>query len=247
MKGRSTMQSILKSNIDRLKSNQYPGRGIIIGLTPDSTQYVQVYWIMGRSENSRNRIFVLDSNNDVRNEAFDMDNLSDPSLIIYSPIRSLDRSHIVSNGDQTETIYESLSTNGSFEDAIQEREFEPDGPNYTPRISGIVDLRDTQNAYKLSIIKSLYNNPSVCVRNMFKYEKAFTGVGHCITTYMGDGTPLPSYEGEPVVVPLFNDIEETLDYYWKLLNEHNRISLLVKHIVIKTNQVCVRIQNKLVL
>jgi IMP cyclohydrolase len=245
MKGTSIMHNLLNSNINSLTSNSYPGRGIIIGLTPDTTHYVQVYWIMGRSENSRNRIFVLEDNNDVRNQAFDADKLTDPSLIIYSPIRSFGRNHIVSNGDQTDTIYDCLSSHISFEDAIQQREFEPDAPNFTPRISGIVDLEDTKNAYKLSIIKSTYNNPSVCVRNIFKYEKALRGIGHCITTYKGDGMPLPSYEGEPIIVPLFDDIEQTLEYYWKLLDEDNRISLLVKHIEIGTNQVSVRIKNKL--
>jgi IMP cyclohydrolase len=180
----------------------------------------------------------------VRNTVFNEDKLLDPSLIIYSPIRSLDFNHIVSNGDQTETIYESLSISGSFEQAIQKRDFEPDGPNYTPRISGIVDLRDTHHAYKLSIIKSLYNNPNVCIRNIFNYRQAFPGVGHCITTYMGDGTPLPSFEGEPFIVPILDDIEETLHHYWKLLNEQNRISILVKHIDIETNQVNIRIKNK---
>ncbi|SEB50172.1 IMP cyclohydrolase-like protein [Paenibacillus sp. GP183] len=192
------MQKTLRKNVENLRLNSYPGRGIIIGLSPDEMTIYQIYWIMGRSKNSRNRVFVLEENLDVRNKAFDEKKLTDPSLIIYHPIKSKDNIHIVSNGDQTNTIFDNISEGGTFEEAINKREFEPDAPNYTPRISGIVDLNDKYNIYKLSIIKSLYNNPSVCVRSIFSYNQALSGVGHCISTYTGDGTPLPSYEGEPV-------------------------------------------------
>lgn len=237
------MDEILKNNITNLQANNYPGRGIIIGMTPDASRFVQVYWIMGRSKNSRNRIFVLNDNYDVKNKAFDEKELVDPSLIIYTPIRSLDKIHIISNGDQTDTIYNQYCIGGSFEQAINEREYEPDEPNYTPRISGVVDLNGAY--YKLSIIKSLCNTSKVCIRNIFCYSNPVSGIGHCITTYMGDGNPLPSYEGEPYILPLHNNINETLDYYWNLLNEENRISILVKHIHIETNEISIEIKNKL--
>ncbi|XEC97292.1 IMP cyclohydrolase [Paenibacillus tarimensis] len=240
------MQSIVEANIHRLETNPYPGRGIIIGLSPDSAKIIQVYWIMGRSVNSRNRIFVREANNDVRNKAFDDSKLTDPSLIIYYPVRSLGESHIVSNGDQTETIYKKILDGGSFEEAISERDFEPDAPNYTPRISGIADLQDRTTSYKLSIIKSLNNNPATKIRNIFYYSKAIPGIGHCITTYMNDGEPLPSFEGEPFILPLHNELEDTLEFYWKLLNEENRISILVKQIDIETNEVQILMKNKLV-
>lgn len=241
------MNTILEKNLVNLSLNKYPGRGMIIGMTPDSTRFVQVYWIMGRSENSRNRIFVLEDNKDVRNKAFIDSKLIDPSLIIYKPIRSIDKVHIVTKGDQTDTIYNKYSMGGSFEQAIKEREYEPDEPNFTPRISGIVDLNDTCTAYKLSIIKSLYNSSKVCIRNIFSYSDPVPGVGHCITTYQGDGNPLPSYEGEPYIVPVHDNIKETLDFYWNLLYEENRISILVKHIHIQTHEVTIEIKNKLLL
>jgi IMP cyclohydrolase len=239
------MQNTLKKNVENLRSNSYPGRGIIIGQSPDEMTIYQIYWIMGRSENSRNRVFVLEENMNVRNKAFDEKKLTDPSLIIYHPIISKDNIHIVSNGDQTNTIFDKISEGGTFEEAIHEREYEPDAPNYTPRISGIVDLNDKSNIYKLSIIKSLDNNPSVCVRSIFSYNQALSGIGHCISTYTGDGTPLPSYEGEPIVVPIFNSCDENLDYYWNLLHSENRISILVKEINRNSNQINILIKNKL--
>lgn len=239
------MQIILNKNMNHLKSNQYPGRGMVIGMTPDAGSMVQVYWIMGRSENSRNRIFVVEDNKEVRNKAFDESKIIDPSLIIYKPVRALGRIHILSNGDQTDTIYRQYKNGGSFEQAIEEREYEPDEPNYTPRISGVVNLGDAGTAYQLSIIKSFYNTSELCIRNYYNYSKAIPGVGHCITTYLCDGNPLPSFEGEPYILPIRNDINETLDLYWNLLNEENRISLLVKHINIQTNTIDIEVRNKL--
>ncbi len=239
------MQLILNKNLEALKSNPYPGRGIIIGMTPDALKMVQVYWIMGRSENSRNRIFVAEKNMAVRTQAFDESKLTDPSLIIYTPIRSLGTVHIVSNGDQTDTIYNRYDGGGSFEEALREREFEPDGPNFTPRISGVVTLADPNGAYKLSIIKSFYNSSRTCIRNIYHYEKAVPGIGHCITTYMGNGDPLPSFEGEPYILPVTNDIRETLELYWNLLSEDNRVSILVKYIDIQTNKSEIEIKNGL--
>jgi IMP cyclohydrolase len=239
------MHNVLMRNLNNLKLNVYPGRGIVIGMSPDSTKMVQIYWIMGRSENSRNRIFVLEENKDVQNAAFDESKLIDPSLIIYKPIRSLDKVHIISNGDQTETIYRQYKQGGSFEKAINEREFEPDAPNFTPRISGVVDLFDQDFAYKLSIIKSFYNNSEVCIRNVYSFSESIPGIGHCLTTYKGNGNPIPSFEGEPFILPVTDNIKETLDLYWNVLNEQNRISVLVKHIDIQTNQIEIEIKNKL--
>lgn len=218
-----------EENIVRLKDNRYPGRGIIVGQTADARHYVQIYWLTGRSENSKNRVFVAE-NGFVKTEAFDPEKMTDPSLIIYYPIKSLRGYHIVSNGDQTDTIFQVLSLGGSFEDAIQSRTFEPDKPNYTPRISGIMDVDAKEAGYKLSIIKTHENNPEFCQRHFFAYQRAIPGVGHCIHTYAGEGAPLPSFSGEPFVVELGNDMNELADYYWNILHPDTRISLLVKFI-----------------
>lgn len=230
--------------VRQLKGNAYPGRGIVIGLTPDRTRYVQVYWIMGRSENSRNRIFVAEENGFLRTEARDPAKLSDPSLIIYYPLRHEGGAHIVTNGDQTDTIWEALRSGGTFEQALGTRTYEPDPPNFTPRISGLVDLNDRQNPYKLSILKSAENDESQTKRQFFHYEKAIAGYGHFISTYQGDGHPLPSFAGEPQLAPLFDDAQETARFYWNLLNEHNRISLLVKTIRISDGDISLTVINK---
>jgi IMP cyclohydrolase len=214
-----------------LKQNAYPGRGIVIGLTEDGTKLVQVYWIMGRSENSRNRVFIAEPNGFLRTEAKDPAKLMDPSLIIYYPVRHINSAHIVTNGDQTDTIYETLPKHGgTFESALATRTYEPDAPNFTPRISGIVDLNDKQFAYKLSILKSAGNTEDQTLRHTYSYEKALPGFGHCIHTYAQDGNPLPSFQGEPALVPLKGDASQIADAYWNVLNEENRISLLVKTI-----------------
>jgi hypothetical protein len=217
-------------NASQLQANAYPGRGIVIGLTPDGTRYTQVYWIMGRSENSRNRIFVREDNGFVRTEAKDPAKLTDPSLIIYYPVRHIGQAHIVTNGDQTDTIYEALKKGETFEQALSTRTYEPDAPNYTPRISGLVDLNDPNAAYKLSILKTNANDPAQTLRQYFHYEQGIAGFGHCIHTYAGDGNPLPSFSGEPVLMPLFDGLRETADFYWSRLNAENKISLLVKTI-----------------
>jgi hypothetical protein len=234
-----------EQNISALKSNSYPGRGIIIGLTPDETRLVQVYWIMGRSENSRNRVFVQEENGFLRTEARDPAKLSDPSLIIYYPVRYSGNAHIVTNGDQTDTIYEGLAQGRSFEAALSTRTFEPDGPNFTPRISGIVDLQDPCGAaYRLSILKSHSGDPAHAVRQYFHYETPIAGYGHFIHTYDGDGNPLPSFTGEPKLVPLFNDIRETAPYYYDMLDADNKISLLVKSIDRKTGETDMTVINR---
>lgn len=216
--------------LDHLKQNTYPGRGIVIGLSEDGSDYVQVYWIMGRSENSRNRIFVQEDNGFLRTEARDPAKLTDPSLIIYYPAKHIGGAHIITNGDQTDTIHEALQKGGSFESALATRTYEPDAPNFTPRISGLVDLADGQFAYKLSILKSAGNTEDQTLRHTYTYESALPGFGHCIHTYSADGNPLPSFAGEPQLVPLAGTAEAIAKRYWSMLNEENKISLLVKTI-----------------
>jgi IMP cyclohydrolase len=237
-------RELAEKTVRQLKENAYPGRGIIIGLTPDATRYVQVYWIMGRSENSRNRIFVPEENGFLRTEARDPAKLTDPSLIIYYPLRHEGGAHIVTNGDQTDTIWEALRSGGTFEQALATRTYEPDPPNFTPRISGIVDLNDRQNAYKLSILKASENDESQTKRQFFHYESAIPGYGHFISTYAGDGNPLPSFAGEPLLAPLLDDMRETARFYWDLLNEDNKISLLVKTIRIADGRTELTVLNK---
>ncbi len=237
------LQQNIKKNIENLKNNVYPGRGIIIGMSPDSKYYIQVYWIMGRSENSRNRVFEND-NGFIRTKAFDESKIVDPSLIIYYPIKHYGNFHIASNGDQTDTIYDAIRNSGDFEKALNTRCFEPDSPNFTPRISGIINLKDSKYAYSLSILKSFNNTPEFCIRYFFNYERAVPGVGHCIHTYAGDGSPLPSFIGEPLELELYNDIDKTVEYYWNCLNVDNRISILGKFISIEDNSFKVKILNR---
>lgn len=219
------LQKLAYTNLEALKNNVYPGRGIVIGQAPDG-HMVQVYWIMGRSENSRNRIFVHEGDV-VRTAAFDESKVEDPSLIIYNCARVLDRVHIVSNGDQTDTIFRGLLDGKTFEEALISRTFEPDTPNYTPRISGMVDLDDTNYAYRLSVIKPFAGHP---LRETFCVSKSVAGIGHMISTYSGDGNPLPAFEGEPRVMPVESDIDEIANTYWDSLNEQNRVALMVKFI-----------------
>lgn len=230
--------------IEGLKSNAYPGRGIVIGLSEDGSQYVQVYWIMGRSENSRNRVFIAEDNGFLRTEAKNPAKLTDPSLIIYYPVKHIGGAHIVTNGDQTDTIHEALQKGGSFESALASRTYEPDAPNFTPRISGIVDLADGQFAYKLSILKSAGSSEDQTLRHTYTYESALPGFGHCIHTYAGDGNPLPSFQGEPALVPLKGNAQEIALRYWNALNEDNRISLLVKTIGRETGESGLLVINK---
>jgi IMP cyclohydrolase len=227
-------------NENALQLNSYPGRGIVIGLTPDRKHFVQVYWIMGRSENSRNRIFAVDGSF-VRTKAFDESKLTDPSLIIYYPIRDYKTWHIVSNGDQTDTVYEYLKKCERIEDALMTRSYEPDGPNFTPRINGIVDL--SKKSCQLTIIKKI-SDSGASLRSFYNYESLSPGFGYCIHTYSADGNPLPSFDREPYVVRIFNSIEANADHYWKLLNVENRISLLVKYIDEQSGAVNLKIINK---
>ncbi len=226
-----------------LQSNAYPGRGIVIGKTPDGTKAVTAYFIMGRSENSRNRVFVEDREG-IRTQAFDPSKLSDPSLIIYAPVRVLGNKTIVTNGDQTDTIYELMDKQMTFEQSLRTREFEPDGPNYTPRISGIMHIKDGKYNYAMSILKSNNGNPDACNRYTFAYENPVAGEGHFIHTYKCDGNPLPSFEGEPKLVAIEDDMDAFADKIWESLNEDNKVSLFVRYIDIATGKYESKIINK---
>lgn len=237
------MEKLLLEN--ELKSNEYPGRGIVVGKTPDGLHAVIAYFIMGRSVNSRNRIFVfVDNGEGIRTQAFDESKLSDPSLIIYSPVKVLDRYTIVTNGDQTDTIYDMMKEGKTFRQALATREFEPDGPNYTPRISAILDINNGSFNYSMSILKSNNGNPCACNRYTFDYENPVSGEGHFIHTYMHDGNPLPSFEGEPKLVDIKNDMDEFAEGIWNSLNEENKVSLFIRYINIKDNGVRSKIFNK---
>ena len=227
-----------------LQENAYPGRGIIIGKTPDGKKAVTAYFIMGRSENSRNRVFVEDGQG-IRTQAFDESKLVDPSLIIYAPVRVLGNKTIVTNGDQTDTIYELMNQQMTFEQSLRTREFEPDAPNYTPRISGIVKAEGGKMNYAMSILKSANGNPDCCERYTFSYSAPLAGEGRLIHTYMSDGNPLPSFEGEPVLVEVGNDdIDSFANKIWNALNEENKVSLFVRYIDIETGCFESRIINK---
>ena len=198
---------------------------------------------MGRSENSRNRVFVEDGDG-IRTQAFDPAKLTDPSLIIYAPVRVLGNKTIVTNGDQTDTIYQGMDRQLTFEQSLRSREFEPDGPNYTPRISGIMHIENGTYNYAMSILKSSSGNPESCCRFTFAYENPLPGEGRFIHTYMHDGNPLPSFEGEPKRVEILDDIDDFTELLWESLNEDNKVSLFVRYIDIATGTFETRIVNK---
>lgn len=226
-----------------LKNNAYPGRGIVIGKSEDGTKAVAAYFIMGRSENSRNRVFVEDGEG-IRTQAFDPAKLTDPSLIIYAPVRVLGNKTIVTNGDQTDTIYDGMDHQLTFEQSLRTREFEPDAPNYTPRISGIMHIENGSYNYAMSILKSNQGDPDSCQRFTFAYENPKAGEGHFIHTYQCDGNPLPSFAGEPKPVTIPNDIEAFTELLWSSLNEDNKVSLFVRFIDIASGKYETRIVNK---
>ncbi len=228
---------------EELKRNSYPGRGIVLGRSADGEKAVAAYFIMGRSENSRNRIFVEDGNG-IRTQAFDPAKLSDPSLIIYAPVRVLGNKTIVTNGDQTDTIYEGMDKQLTFEQSLRCREFEPDAPNYTPRISGIMHMENGSFNYAMSILKSSDGDPSSCCRYTFAYENPVAGEGHFIHTYMHDGDPLPSFEGEPKRIAVLDDIDEFTELIWDSLDAENKVSLFVRYIDLATQETNSRIVNK---
>ena len=226
-----------------LSGNTYPGRGIIIGKSEDGTKAVTAYFIMGRSENSRHRVFV-EEGECIRTEAFDPAKLVDPSLIIYAPVRVLGNKTIVTNGDQTDTIYEGMDKQLTFEQSLRCREFEPDGPNYTPRISGVMHIENGKYNYAMSILKSNNGDPDSCNRYTFAYENPKAGEGRFIHTYNQDVNPLPSFEGEPKWVAISGDIDTFTNMVWTNLNEDNKVSLFVRYIDIATGEYETRIVNK---
>ena len=231
------------NDIDKLiEGNPYVGRGIVIGKSEDGTKAVFAYFIMGRSENSRNRVFV-EEGDQVVIHPFDPSKVEDPSLIIYWPIRACGYSLVVTNGDQTDTIVEFLEAGKTFEQALETRKFEPDAPNFTPRISGILNFEEGNFKYKLSILKSGDENGSVCNRQTFDYEP-ISGLGHFIHTYVGDGNPLPTFVGEPKRVKIPNCIDEFANKIWNNLNEANKISMYVRYIDLKTGKEENRMVNK---
>ena len=226
-----------------LKSNAYPGRGIVIGRSEDGTKAVTAYFIMGRSVNSRNRVFTA-TEDGIKTEAFDPSKLTDPHLIIYSPVRVLGNKTIVTNGDQTDTIYDLMDKQCTFEQSLRGREFEDDAPNYTPRISGIMHIENGAYNYAMSILKSADGNPESTERHTFTYSNPLPGVGRFLHTYMGDGNPLPSFEGEPEKVAISGDIDSFTNSVWNALNEDNKVSLFVRFINIADGSYETRIVNK---
>ncbi|MDE6063211.1 MAG: IMP cyclohydrolase [Lachnospiraceae bacterium] len=226
-----------------LKENSYPGRGIVIGRSKDGRYAVTAYFIMGRSSNSRNRIFAEEGEG-IRTEAFDPSKLEDPSLIIYAPVRVLGNRTIVTNGDQTDTVYEGFGKGLTFEQALRSREFEPDAPNYTPRISGVLQVENGSYRYAMSILKSNDGDGASCLRYTFDYENPAAGEGRFIHTYMHDGTPLPSFSGEPKKVEIPDDMEAFTEMLWSSLNEENKVSLFVRYIDIATGEYRTKIVNK---
>jgi IMP cyclohydrolase len=218
----------IRSITDTLRGNRYPGRGIVIGKSADGKHAVFAYFIMGRSENSRNRIFE-EQGEELLIRPYDVSQVKDPSLILYTPVRKMGDWLIVTNGDQTDTIRDYLQTGGCFEGALETREHEPDAPNFTPRISGILWFAEDDFIYKLSILKSADEWGSACCRQTFAYP-ALPGLGHLIHTYVEDGTPLPSFQGEPKRVAIPDDIESFTNDLWDILDTENKISLYVRYI-----------------
>ena len=235
------MKSISLAN--ELAGNSYPGRGIVIGKSADGKYAVTAYFIMGRSENSRNRGFVEEGEG-IRTQAYDPSKLTDPSLIIYAPVRVLGNKTIVTNGDQTDTIYEGMDRQMTFEQSLRSREFEPDAPNYTPRISGVMHVENGKYSYALSILKSNNGNPQACDRFTFAYENCVAGEGRFIHTYKCDGNPLLSFEGEPKLVEIPDDMEAFTELIWENLNKENKVSLFVRYIDIETGKYETKIVNK---
>ena len=226
-----------------VRENAYPGRGIVLGLTPSGKKAVIAYFIMGRSANSRNRVFDPIPGG-IRTMAADPAKLEDPSLIIYNPVLTLGNSHIVTNGDQTDTVYDFMKEGKTFEEALRTRTFEPDGPNWTPRISGLVQLEDGKMQYKLSILKSADGNGESVRRYFFEYPQPVAGEGHFIHTYKCDGNPIPSFEGEPEKVAIYEDLDQFANDLWANLNPDNKVSLFVRTICLETGEVGDCIYNK---
>ena len=227
---------------DLLENNTYPGRGIIIGKTADGQKAVAAYFIMGRSANSRNRVFV-EKDGEVFTEPFDASKVQDPSLIIYAAVRQFENNLIVTNGNQTDTVYDGLKAGLSFAHALERREFEPDAPNFTPRISGMLTFADGGFTYQMNILKSVDDQGSACARYTFAYP-AVSGLGHFLHTYVQDGNPIPTFQGEPERVAIGNDIDAITDEIWNALNADNKISLYVRTVDLSTGAAENRLVNK---
>ncbi|MCD8037236.1 MAG: IMP cyclohydrolase [Clostridiales bacterium] len=225
-----------------IKDNEYVGRGIVIGKTADGEKAAVAYFIMGRSENSRNRVFKKEGEN-ITIYPFDESKVEDPSLIIYSPIRVIDNKLIVTNGDQTDTIYDFVRIGKSFKDALETRQFEPDSPNFTPRISGMITFGANDFTYSMSILKSMDAEGTECARYTFDY-KSMNGLGHFIHTYEHNGNPIPTFQGEPERVAIPNDMDEFAEKIWNNLNDDNKISLYVRYIDLKNGSVQSKMYNK---
>ncbi|MGN0819616.1 MAG: IMP cyclohydrolase [Christensenellaceae bacterium] len=232
----------VKTMGERISGNPYVGRGIVIGKTLDGTKAAVAYFIMGRSENSRNRIFTV-KDGTVYTEPYDVSKVEDPSLIIYSALRTYKNNLIVTNGDQTDTIYDYLKRGECFVKALKSREFEPDGPNFTPRISGMITFGDNDFAYKMSILKSIDENGSGCARYTFDYPSK-NGLGHFIHTYVTDGNPIPTFQGEPERVAIPDDVEEFAEDIWNNLDDDNKISLYVRYTDVKSGEYQEKLINK---
>ena len=217
----------IKSMKDRIDGNPYVGRGIVIGKSSDGKKAATAYFIMGRSANSRNRVFTV-KNGEVFTEPFDASKVEDPSLIIYAALRKFENKLIVTNGDQTDTVYDGIVTGKSFSESLESREFEPDAPNFTPRISGMLTFGENDFKYEMSILKSLDENGSDCARYTFSYPSK-AGLGHFIHTYVTDGNPIPTFHGEPERVAIPDSIDEFADEIWNYLDENNKISLYVRY------------------
>ena len=227
----------------QLVQNAYPGRGLVLGRSEDGEAWLQLYWIMGRSANSRNRVFVADGAT-LRTEPFDASAALDPSLTLYEAMLELGPVYLVSNGDQTRTLYDALGRGGSFEGALATREREPDAPNFTPRISGMIDLRGTEPAFALSVLKANRADSARTDRHTFWPAAPPPGLGLGLTTYQGDGAPLPSFEGEPIWLPLEGTPEAVLARYWEALDSENRVSLALKRIPLRGGAGTLRVRNR---
>jgi hypothetical protein len=227
----------------QLTGNPYPGRGLVLGRSADGEAWLQLYWIMGRSANSRNRVFVADGAT-LRTEPFDAASVEDPSLILYEAMLELPRVYLVSNGDQTRTLREALAAGGSFESALATREREPDAPNYTPRISGMLDLRGSEPAFALSLLKASRADPARTDRTTFRPAPPPPGFGLGLTTYRGDGSPLPSFEGEPLWLPVGGSPDALLARYWEALEPANRVALALKWIPLRGGAGALRVLNR---
>ncbi len=225
------VETASKTLENHIGANPYPGRGLVVGKSADGSHWQQIYFIMGRSPNSRNRQFAVQGST-LETQPFDVAKVEDPSLIIYEAMLEHDKTFLVSNGDQTRTLYSGLANGQSMEQALREREREPDAPNYTPRITGMLELSSQNPGISLSILKANKIDPTLTDRHYFFPSPPSNGIGYGLTTYMGDGNPLPTFVGDPLLLPIEATVEETLEKYWLALNLENRISLAVKEIAL---------------